>query len=106
MVASWLWQLNRWMRKQQQNAANLYSNRVVALIGDAQEANSIEPLDAIWDDLLAILAEAVRDLDADKISEESFLSLRSILQIGMDATRERRAILSSSNSRASLVAVS
>jgi uncharacterized protein len=106
MIASWLWQLNRWMRKQQQNAANLYSNRVVTLIGAAQETNLIEPLDAIWSDLLAILAEAVRDLDAGKISEESFLSFRSILQIGMDATRERRAILSSSNTGASVVPVS
>jgi uncharacterized protein len=106
MIASWLWQLSRWMQKQQQNAANLYSNRVVALIGAAQEENSVEPLDSIWRDLLAILVEAVRDLDAGKISEESFLSFRSILQIGMDVTRERRTILSSSNNRASAVSVS
>jgi TRAP transporter TAXI family solute receptor len=106
MVASRIWQLNRWMQKQQKNAADLYSKRVVALIRAAQEVNSIEPLDAIWRDLLAILADAVRDLDAEKISEESFHSFRSILQIGMDVTRERRAILSSSNAAASVVPVS
>jgi TRAP transporter TAXI family solute receptor len=106
MVASWIWQLNRWMQKQQKNAADVYSNRVVALICTAQEVASIEPLDAIWRDLLAILVEAVRALDDEKISEESFHSFRSILQIGMDVTRERRAILSSSNTGSRAVAVS
>jgi hypothetical protein len=72
---------------------------VVAIIGAAQEARSIEPLDASRRDLLVILAEAVRDLDAGKISEESFHSFQSILQIGMDAIREHRAILSSSSAR-------
>jgi TRAP transporter TAXI family solute receptor len=97
MVASWIWQLNRWIQKQQKNAADLFSNRVVTLIGAAQEVNAIEPLDAIWRNLLAILAEAVRDLDEGKISEESFHSFRSILQIGMDVTRERRVFLTASN---------
>jgi uncharacterized protein len=106
MVASWIWQLNRWMQKQQKNAADIYSNRVVALIGAAQEVDSIAPLDGIWRDLLAILAEAVRALDDEKISEESFHSLRSILQIGMDVTRERRAMLSSAHNVGSVVPVS
>jgi uncharacterized protein len=103
MVASWIWQLNRWMEKQQKNAADQYSNRVVALIGTAQEASSMESLQLIWRDLLAILAEAVRALDDEKISEESFHSFRAILQIGMDVTRERRAVLSSSAAGIGLV---
>ncbi|MGO9435017.1 MAG: TAXI family TRAP transporter solute-binding subunit [Terracidiphilus sp.] len=106
MVASWIWQLNRWMQKQQKNAADVYSNRVVTLIDAAQEVDSIESLDAIWRDLLTILGEAVRDLDDEKISEESFHSFRSILQIGMDVARERRAILSSSSAGVMAVPVS
>jgi uncharacterized protein len=105
MVASWIWQLNRWMQKQQKNAADLYSNRVVALIDAAQETNSIESLENIWRDLLSILAQAVRALDEERISEDSFHSLRAILQIGMDVTKERRAILSSCSVRAGLVPV-
>jgi hypothetical protein len=46
----------------------------------------------------------VRDLDADKLSEESFNSFRVILQIGMEVTKERRALLSSMNSAANPVA--
>jgi hypothetical protein len=93
MAASWIWELKRWMQSQQKNAADQYSNRAVALMGSAQEATSLVSLEDIWRDLLGILAEAVHDLDADKLSEESFNSFRSILQIAMDVTRDRRAIL-------------
>ena len=58
---------------------------------------SVAPLDDTWRELLKILTEAVRDLDADKLSEESFNSFRVILQIGMEVTKERRALLSSTN---------
>jgi uncharacterized protein len=104
MVASWLWELNRWIHRQQKDAADVYSNRVVTLIGAAQESTSIERLDTIRGDLLTILAEVVRDLDAGKISEDSFHSFQAILQIGMDLTRERRAILSVSEPRGFAVA--
>lgn len=106
MVASWLWELNRWMQKQQKNAADEYCNQVVVLIDAAQDVNSIEPLDAILRDMLKILAAAVHDLDEGKISEESFHAFRAILQIGMDVTRDRRVILSTSNTAASAVPVS
>jgi uncharacterized protein len=93
MLGSWVWELKRWMQQQQKNTADKYSNRVVALIRTAQEANSLPELDAIWRDSLNVLAEAVHDLDTDKLSEESFNSFRTILQIGMEVTRDRRAIL-------------
>jgi ATP-dependent helicase/DNAse subunit B len=54
-------------------------------------------LEEIWNELLTILAQAVHDLDTDKLSEESFNSFRVILQIGMEATRERRSLLMSTN---------
>jgi uncharacterized protein len=95
MAASWMWELKRWMQRQQKNTADHYSNRVVALISSAQDTNSLATLDDIWRDLLAILTEAVHDLDSDALSEESFNSFRSILQIAMDATRDRRTILAS-----------
>jgi hypothetical protein len=62
-------------------------------MGLAQQADSLPSLENIWRDLLAILGEAVHDLDADKLSEESFNSFRSILQIALDVTRDRRAFL-------------
>ena len=97
MAGSWIWELKRWMQRQQKTNADQYSNRVVALISEVQEVNSAAPLDETWRELLKILTEAVRDLDADKLSEESFNSFRVILQIGMEVTKERRALLSSTS---------
>src|ERR1700733_4925552 len=97
MAGSWIWELKRWMQRQQKSNADQYSNRVVALIGGVQEVNSLAPLDETWRELLKILTEAVHDLDADKLSEESFNSFRIILQIGMEVTKERRSILMSAS---------
>jgi hypothetical protein len=82
------------MQRQQKSNADQYSNRVVALIGEVGEIGSLAALDETWRELLKILTEAVHDLDADKLSEDSFNSFRAILQIGMEVTKERRALLS------------
>jgi hypothetical protein len=103
MAGSWIWELKRWMQRQQKNTADQYSNRIVALMSSAQEAGSLSSLADIWRKLLAILTEAVQDLDADKLSEESFNSCRSILQVAMEVTRDRRAILALSSRTASVV---
>jgi uncharacterized protein len=93
MAGSWIWELRRWMQRKQKDQADIYSKRVVTLMSEVQTTNSLSPLDAAWCELLKILAEAVHDLDADKLSEESFNSFRAILQIGMEVTKERRAQL-------------
>jgi hypothetical protein len=97
MAGSWIWELKRWMQRQQKSNADQYSKRVVELIASVRNVDSIAPLDEIWNELLTILAQAVHDLDADKLSEESFNSFRVILQIGMEATRERRSLLMSTS---------
>jgi TRAP transporter TAXI family solute receptor len=97
MAASWIWELKRWMQHRQKDAADQYSTRVVSLMGLAQQAASMASLEGVWHDLLAILAEAVHDLDTDKLSEESFHSFRSILQIAMDVTRDRRAFITTAS---------
>jgi TRAP transporter TAXI family solute receptor len=102
MAGSWIWELKRWMQRKQKNTADHYSNRVVELISSVQEVTSLPPLEEIWQELVKILTEAVHDLDADQLSEESFNSFRAILQIGMEVTRERRTILTSANPAAAL----
>jgi uncharacterized protein len=93
MIGSWIWQIKQWIGRQQKNAADLYSDRAVILMSAAEKAVSVAELDQLRHALLGALTEAVRDLDADKLSEESFHSCRSILQIAMEVTRERRASL-------------
>jgi uncharacterized protein len=103
MAGSWIRELKRWMQRQQKNQADIYSKRVVDLISDVQRTGSLAPLDDTWGELLNILTAAVHDLDADKLSEESFNSFRAILQIGMEVTKERRAQLMVSQSAGSAV---
>jgi uncharacterized protein len=93
MMGSWIWQLKNWMTRQQKNAGDEYTNRIMQLMTDAQSAESPVVLDALKTDLLATLTSAVRDLDADKLSEESFQSFRDVLRIVFDVIRERREIL-------------
>ena len=95
MLGSWMWELKRWIQRQQKSNADEYSNRVVALIGEVQEVDSLPRLEKVWGELLTILGQAVRDLDSDKLSEESFNSFRAILQIGLEVTKERRGLLMS-----------
>jgi hypothetical protein len=97
MAGSWIWELKRWMQRQQKSNADQYSNRVVALISGVGETDSLAYLDETWRELLKILTEAVRDLDADKLSQDTFNSFRAILQIGMEVTKERRALLSTTS---------
>lgn len=89
MVGSWIWELRRWMESQQKNTADQYNKRIMALMNSAQEANSVASLEDIRCELLAILTQVVNDLDADKLSKESFDSSRSILQMAMDITSAR-----------------
>jgi uncharacterized protein len=103
MAGSWIWELKRWMQRKQKNQADMYSKRVVALISEVQTTNSLSPVDETWRELLKILAEAVHDLDADELSEDSFNSFRAILQIGMEVTKERRALLMAAQATTSAV---
>jgi hypothetical protein len=102
MAGSWIWELKRWMQRKQKDTADRYSNRAIALMNSVQQIDSTTSLDEVWTELLKLLTDAVHDLDNDKLSEESFQSFRAILQIAMDITKERRAVLMS---RAALVSV-
>jgi TRAP-type uncharacterized transport system substrate-binding protein len=91
MVSSWIWELRAWIQAKQKNISDEYSNQVVALINAAREAQSPAALEEIRGRLLGILTAAVSDLDADRLSEESFHSFRAILQIGLEVVRDSAA---------------
>jgi TRAP transporter TAXI family solute receptor len=93
MLVSWGWQLKSWMERQQKHAGDAYSNRVIELMKTAQTALTHEALDQIRGELLALLARSVSDLDADRLSEDSFQSFRVVLQIALDVVQDRRRVL-------------
>jgi hypothetical protein len=79
------------MQRRQKDISDEYSKRVVVLMNSAKAASSRTELEAIRRELLTILTSALADLDADRLSEESFHSFRSILQVGLEAVRDQRA---------------
>jgi TRAP transporter TAXI family solute receptor len=93
MVGSWILELKAWLQRRQKNIADDYSNRVIVLMNAARQAKTQPALAGIRDELLGILSAAVNDLDNDKLSEESFHSFRSILQIGLEVVRDNWMVL-------------
>jgi hypothetical protein len=59
----------------------------------ARDAKSESDLEEVHSELLNLLTAAVADLDSDKLSEQSFDSFRTILEIGLEAVRDRRDVL-------------
>ena len=57
------------------------------------EAKSRPDSDEIRNKLLGIPTAAVGNLDSDKLSKESFSSLRAVLQIGLEVVRDSRTVL-------------
>jgi hypothetical protein len=94
MIGSWILELRAWLRSRQKGLSDGYSNRVIVLMDQAIHTLSHEALEQIRVELLSILSTAVSDLDNDKLSGESFHSFRAILQIGLEAVRDRAAALS------------
>lgn len=90
MIGSWVWELKQWIQHQQKNKADAYSKKVLDLMAESQQTGSAAKLDEIRSELLGVLAAAFADLDADKLSEESFHSFCAILQIALDVVKEKR----------------
>jgi len=93
LLWSWIAQLKKILENRQKNQADQYSSEVVSFLEQAQVSQTLQDLERIRHDLLTLLTNAVRDLDQDRISEESFQSFRVVWQIALDVTRERYALL-------------
>lgn len=89
---SWLWELKRAIERRQKNQADEYSNRVVEIMNHARQTSDPVDLKAMREKLLDLLTEAVRDLDNDKVSEDSFQSFRAVLQIALDVVEDRERL--------------
>jgi hypothetical protein len=93
MIGSWIWQFKGWMERRQKRNADEYTNHAVELMAAADAAETTEELGQVRTQLLQLLTAAVRDLDADKLSESTFDSFRAVLQIAIGVVKERRDAL-------------
>jgi uncharacterized protein len=87
---SWLWELKRLIERRQKNQADEFSAKVVVLMNEARACADLNLLAGIEESLLDLLTSAVRDLDDDKLSEDSFQTFRAVLQIALDVVKRRR----------------
>ena len=94
LCGSWLWELKRWLERKQKNRADAYNHEIIALLTRTQETDTAEDLDQIRQELTKILIASVNDLDEDRISDESFQSIRVLWQIAVDAVKERASTVS------------
>lgn len=93
LVASWVWELKRWVERSQKDRADHYIHDVVELMNRAQRCEETIALEELRQRLYAILTEAVVALDNDQLSEESFQSFRGVWQIVRDVIGERSRYL-------------
>jgi uncharacterized protein len=93
LVGSWLREIGGLLVARQKNRADEYSKRVIELLERARNAQNVGIAELIGQELLDILAQAVRALDEDLISDDSFQSFRAIWQIANDVTKDRRMAL-------------
>jgi len=93
LLSSWIIQLKRMIEARQKNQADEYTSRVIELLEQAQASVTLQELESVRQALLQMLTEAVRSLDKDLISEDSFQSFRVVWQIALDVSRERRTSL-------------
>ncbi|XQQ07178.1 MAG: TAXI family TRAP transporter solute-binding subunit [Leptolyngbya sp. IPPAS B-1204] len=93
LAVSGLWQLRLWLQGRQKNRADLYNQKILALIEQMQQTEDLDELEAIRTQLFEILRRVVIDLDIDKISPESFQSFVFPWEVAMTTLRHREMIV-------------
>lgn len=74
IVFSGFWQLKLFLESKQKNRADSYNLDIMELINKIESTEDIEELQKLRDQLFNIFQLVVKDLDKDKISQESFQS--------------------------------
>lgn len=93
LVGSWFREIGGLLTARQKNRADEYGKKVIVLLEQARNAQNITQLEGITQQLLDILTQAVKALDEDVLSEESFQSFRVIWQIANEVSKDRKLAL-------------
>ena len=90
LIGLWISELRRSTGVAQKDRANEYNMRIVELMEEIQASGSDQELAPIHAELMSMLTKAVRDLDEDKLSEESFQSFHTVWRVAIDLLRDRK----------------
>lgn len=93
LALSGIWQFRLWLIGRQKNRADMYNLEILALIEQVHNAESLEELVALRQQLFKILNQVVEDLDVDRISPESFQSFTFPWEVAINTIRHREVLL-------------
>ena len=91
----WVAEFRRLSRQESKARADRYRGKILKLMREAQSSGDPKAVGAIPGELLAILADAVEDLEGHVHSDHSFQSFSSVWDVAYRFARERRAALDS-----------
>ena len=93
LTISSIWQFRLWLIGRQKNRADDYNLEILALIEQVEQANTLDQLQTLRQQLFSILKQVVIDLDVDKISPESFQSFTFPWEVAMTTLHHQEMVL-------------
>jgi len=93
LLASGLWQARIWLSNARKNRADRYNIQIAALVDQAEQANSLDTLEAVRRELFAIFHEVIADLDNDRIDEASLQSFSFVWDVAQSTLSQRQLML-------------
>lgn len=92
-VLSWIWQFREQLSRTQKNRSDIYNNELIQLMDEIDRCQDLDDLDKIKRILYQKFAIAVEAFDFDRITFESFQSIRFTWDTTMLAVKDRESYL-------------
>ncbi|MCU0547504.1 MAG: TAXI family TRAP transporter solute-binding subunit [Oscillatoriaceae cyanobacterium Prado104] len=93
LLASWLWQLRSRFLQDQKNQADRFNLALLNLIQKIRQAQTLEEIDLLQEELFDIFKHVIVDLDEDRIDPESFQSFTFTWETAMRVAGDREKML-------------
>ncbi|MCY7382368.1 MAG: hypothetical protein LH628_07260 [Microcoleus sp. CAN_BIN18] len=92
-MASWVWQLRSRFVQKQKNQADRFNLAILSLIQKIRQANTLDEIDLLQEELFEIFQQVIVDLDEDLIDSDSFQSFTFTWETAMKIAGDREKML-------------
>lgn len=99
LLASGLWQARIWLSNTRKNRADRYNMQIAALVDQAEQAQTLDELEAVRRSLFAIFHGVIADLDNDRIDEDSLQSFSFVWDVAQSTLSQRQLMLAGQGER-------
>lgn len=93
LLASWVWQLRSRFVEPQKNQADQFNLAILSLIQKIPQANTLDEIDLLQEELFEIFQQVIVDLDQDRIDSDSFQSFTFTWETAMKIAGDREKML-------------